>query len=117
MFLLFQRLAVSIFVSGFVCEEKDYVDPWEQIEVNSERYITLSNDSCFSKIKPIVTFFFIMKCLIVFVRYALQWESKNLIALSTATQEWFTSSNLLDFVFVWPCGTTSLLEAVEAYKN
>nr|CAD1821423.1 unnamed protein product [Ananas comosus var. bracteatus] len=55
------RLAVSIFVSGFVCEEKDYVDPWEQIEVNSERY-------------------------------ALQWESKNLIALSTATQEWFTST-------------------------
>ena len=27
-------------------------------------------------------------------RYALQWESKNLIAVSTAIQDWLTSSNL-----------------------
>lgn len=28
-----------------------------------------------------------------FFRYALQWESKNLIAVSTAIQDWLTSSN------------------------
>lgn len=27
-------------------------------------------------------------------RYALQWESKNIIAVSTAIQDWLTSSNL-----------------------
>ncbi|KAJ0652969.1 hypothetical protein HanOQP8_Chr15g0578211 [Helianthus annuus] len=27
-------------------------------------------------------------------RYALQWESKHLIAVSTAIQDWLTSSNI-----------------------
>lgn len=31
------------------------------------------------------------------VRYALQWESKNLFALSTAIQDWLTSSNWFGF--------------------
>jgi hypothetical protein len=28
-----------------------------------------------------------------FFRYVVQWESKNLIAVSTAIQDWLTSSN------------------------
>ncbi|KAI8541188.1 hypothetical protein RHMOL_Rhmol08G0042200 [Rhododendron molle] len=54
------RLAVEIFVSGFVFEKEDFVEPWEGRHDNLERY-------------------------------ALQWESKNLIAVSTAIQDWLTS--------------------------
>ncbi|KAF7136431.1 hypothetical protein RHSIM_Rhsim08G0035400 [Rhododendron simsii] len=54
------RLAVEIFVSGFVFEKEDFIEPWEGRHDNLERY-------------------------------ALQWESKNLIAVSTAIQDWLTS--------------------------
>ncbi|KAI4327693.1 hypothetical protein L6164_020122 [Bauhinia variegata] len=54
------RLAVEIFVSGFVFEEEDFIRPWEAQTDKLERY-------------------------------ALQWESKNLIAVSTAIQDWLTS--------------------------
>ncbi|XP_027079529.1 transmembrane and coiled-coil domain-containing protein 4-like [Coffea eugenioides] len=54
------RLAVEILISGFVCEEEDFVKPWEGIDGNLERY-------------------------------ALQWESKHLLAVSTAIQDWLTS--------------------------
>ncbi|WOL10070.1 transmembrane and coiled-coil domain-containing protein 4 isoform X1 [Canna indica] len=54
------RLAVGIFISGFVFEEEDFLRPWEGQQDNLERY-------------------------------ALQWESKNLISLSTAIQDWLTS--------------------------
>ncbi|KAF8406501.1 hypothetical protein HHK36_008590 [Tetracentron sinense] len=54
------RLAVGIFVSGFVFEADDFVRPWEGQNDNLERYV-------------------------------LQWESKNLIAVSTAIQDWLTS--------------------------
>ncbi|KAL8168007.1 hypothetical protein V2J09_009506 [Rumex salicifolius] len=54
------RLAVGIFISGFVFDEKDFIMPWEGLDDNLERY-------------------------------ALQWESKNLIAVSTAIHDWLTS--------------------------
>ncbi|CAM0870961.1 unnamed protein product [Alopecurus aequalis] len=54
------RLAVGIFVSGFVFYEEDYIRPWEGWKDNLERYI-------------------------------LQWESKHIIAVSTAIQDWLTS--------------------------
>ncbi|KAL3525318.1 hypothetical protein ACH5RR_013690 [Cinchona calisaya] len=54
------RLAVEILISGFVCEEGDFLKPWEGINGNLERY-------------------------------ALQWESKHLIAVSTAIQDWLSS--------------------------
>lgn len=54
------RLAVEIFVSGFVFEEDDFLNPWEGRIDNMERY-------------------------------ALLWESKNLIAVSTAIQDFLTS--------------------------
>ncbi|KAL5557936.1 hypothetical protein UlMin_034147 [Ulmus minor] len=54
------RLAVGIFVSGFVSEVDDLIGPWEGHTNNLERY-------------------------------ALLWESKNLIALTTAIQDWLTS--------------------------
>lgn len=36
-------------------------------------------------------------------RYALQWESKNLIAVSTAVQDWLTSSNWFGSSFYGHC--------------
>lgn len=61
------RLAVEIFISGFVFDEEDFVRPWEGQSDNLERY-------------------------------ALQWESKNLIAVSTAIQDWLTSSLALQLM-------------------
>ncbi|XP_020532325.1 transmembrane and coiled-coil domain-containing protein 4 isoform X2 [Amborella trichopoda] len=61
------RLAVGIFVSGFVFEEEDFVKPWAGKESNLERY-------------------------------ALQWESKNLITVSTAIQDWLTSSLTMELM-------------------
>lgn len=34
----------------------------------------------------------------MFDRYILQWESKHIIAVSTAIQDWLTSSNVQGFV-------------------
>jgi hypothetical protein len=39
------------------------------------------------------------------VRYSLQWESKNLIAVSTAIQDWLTSSRF----GIWISVTSELL--------
>ncbi|XP_073102447.1 uncharacterized protein [Elaeis guineensis] len=61
------RLAVDIFVSGFVFEEEDFRRPWEEIEDNLERF-------------------------------ALQWESKHLIAVSTAIQNWLTAKITTELV-------------------
>ncbi|XP_038974736.1 transmembrane and coiled-coil domain-containing protein 4-like [Phoenix dactylifera] len=61
------RLAVDIFVSGFIFEEEDFKRPWEEIEDNLERY-------------------------------ALQWESKHLIAVSTAIQNWLTTKMTTELV-------------------
>ncbi|XP_027942603.1 transmembrane and coiled-coil domain-containing protein 4-like isoform X1 [Vigna unguiculata] len=54
------HLAVRISISGQVFTEKDFVEPWEGLNDNMERYV-------------------------------LQYESKNLIALSTAVRDWLTS--------------------------
>ncbi|BAT77715.1 hypothetical protein VIGAN_02030600 [Vigna angularis var. angularis] len=54
------HLAVRISISGQVFKEKDFVEPWEGLNDNMERYV-------------------------------LQYESKNLIALSTAVRDWLTS--------------------------
>ncbi|XP_073102450.1 uncharacterized protein [Elaeis guineensis] len=62
-----RRLAVDIFVSGFVFEEEDFRRPWEEIEDNLERF-------------------------------ALQWESKHLIAVSTAIQNWLTAKITTELV-------------------
>ncbi|GLU19809.1 hypothetical protein SLE2022_360360 [Rubroshorea leprosula] len=61
------RLAVEIFVSGFVFNEEDFRKPWEGRVDNMERY-------------------------------ALQWESQNLIAVSTAIQDWLTSRLALELM-------------------
>ncbi|CAJ1973246.1 unnamed protein product [Sphenostylis stenocarpa] len=58
-------LAVRISISGLVFKEKDFIEPWEGLNDNMERYV-------------------------------LQYESKNLIALSTAIQDWLTSSSFFD---------------------
>ncbi|KAE9446067.1 hypothetical protein C3L33_22050, partial [Rhododendron williamsianum] len=99
------RLAVEIFVSGFVFEKEDFIEPWEGRHDNLERYtliwllpkllycaftcpassrVLLMSD-CLQYIIAHVT------RRIVFMWYALQWESKNLIAVSTAIQDWLTS--------------------------
>ncbi|WVZ17953.1 hypothetical protein V8G54_005275 [Vigna mungo] len=54
------HLAVRISISGQVFKEKDFVEPWEGLNDNMERYV-------------------------------LQYESKHLIALSTAVRDWLTS--------------------------
>ncbi|KAG5030581.1 hypothetical protein AAZX31_06G025000 [Glycine max] len=54
------HLAVRISISGLAFKEKDFIEPWEGLNDNMERYV-------------------------------LQYESKNLIALSTAIQDWLTS--------------------------
>ncbi|ESW08050.1 hypothetical protein PHAVU_009G014300 [Phaseolus vulgaris] len=54
------HLAIRISISGHAFAEKDFVEPWEGLNDNMERYV-------------------------------LQYESKNLIALSTAVRDWLTS--------------------------
>ncbi|KAG5534597.1 hypothetical protein RHGRI_022647 [Rhododendron griersonianum] len=77
------RLAVEIFVSGFVFEKEDFIEPWEGRHDNLERVLLMSD--CLQYIIAHVT------RRIDCTRYALQWESKNLIAVSTAIQDWLTS--------------------------
>ncbi|KAL4569010.1 hypothetical protein LXL04_024637 [Taraxacum kok-saghyz] len=77
------RLAVEIMVSGFVFEEQDFLRPWEGQDDNMERNLNLQQ-------KVIV--------LSQFDRYALQWESEHLIAVSTAIQDWLTSRIALELM-------------------
>ncbi|KAL3621708.1 hypothetical protein CASFOL_034368 [Castilleja foliolosa] len=63
------RLGVGISVSGFVFEKEDFIKPWEGQNDNLERMVLK----------------------FVFRGYVLKWESKNLIAVSTAIQDWLSS--------------------------
>ncbi|KAG1362234.1 transmembrane and coiled-coil domain-containing protein 4 [Cocos nucifera] len=82
------RLAVGILVSGFAFEKEDFIKPWEELEDNLERFsshfIRRDFDSRF--IVPIPELGLVGQW------YVLQWESKYIIAVSTAIQDWITSS-------------------------
>lgn len=50
-----------------------------------------------------------------YCRYALRWETENVMAVSTAIQDWLTSSMLLSFTFSesynpWFCKAPSSLD-------
>ncbi|CAN1196795.1 Uncharacterized membrane protein F35D11.3 [Linum perenne] len=61
------RLAVEIFISGYILNESDFVKPWDGIDDNMERY-------------------------------TLRWETKNLMELSSAVEDWLSSKVAMEMM-------------------
>lgn len=108
-----QRLAVEIVVSGIVFHPDDFLTPWEAPDGDLERYLLnilhMNVDQCKSAIFHGLLFtssMYINSTIFkrsaemeFYFRYALRWETENVMAVSTAIQDWLTSGMLLSFHF------------------
>ncbi|KAJ0026296.1 hypothetical protein Pint_09061 [Pistacia integerrima] len=83
------RLAVGIMISGFVFEEEDFIKPWEGHKDNLESILPCYTMGVKERGKGVQGI--VMGYMFRSTVYALWWESKNLIELSTGIQDWLTS--------------------------
>ncbi|KAG9132295.1 hypothetical protein Leryth_012966 [Lithospermum erythrorhizon] len=125
------RLAVEILVAGFVFEEEDFKRPWQGLTDNMESFWSfnfrkpLRMLSTGENVKQVLG----ISVTSVIVGYALQWESENLIAVSTAIQDWLTSKLALELMkrgammtvlsslltaLAWPAALLTLTDIIDS---